>query len=219
MKWNKEQEKVAIDMIKDGKSYKDISEKLERTERSIREKLRMLGYKSSMFDKTKKICKNCKNEYEISIRNKQELNREFCSKSCSATYNNKNRGVLYHCLNCVKELKKNGKVRKYKEYIKMWKNGEVDGSKGESGVSTHIRRYLFDKYNNKCSKCGWNEINEITGKSPLNVEHIDGDYRNNKEENLDLLCPNCHSLTPTYGSLNKGKGRKDRKRRRIWKEL
>ena len=38
------------------------------------------------------------------------------------------------------------------------------------------------------------------------MEHIDENYAN-KEENLILLCPSCHSLTPTYGARNKGKGR------------
>ena len=44
------------------------------------------------------------------------------------------------------------------------------------------------------------------------MEHIDGNSENNNIENLELLCPNCHSLTPTFGALNKGKGRKNRKR-------
>lgn len=36
---------------------------------------------------------------------------------------------------------------------------------------------------------------------------IDGDFRNCSEENLTVLCPNCHSLTPTFMSLNRGNGR------------
>ena len=83
---------------------------------------------------------------------------------------------------------------------------------GKYQISGHIVHYLKDKYNNKCARCGWHEINPITGKSPLEVEHIDGNYMNNKEENLILLCPNCHSLTPTYKGLNIGKGRKERKK-------
>ncbi len=49
--------------------------------------------------------------------------------------------------------------------------------------------------------------NPVTGKVPLEIDHIDGDSENNKEENLRLICPNCHSLTPSFRNLNKGKGR------------
>ena len=71
-----------------------------------------------------------------------------------------------------------------------------------------IRNYLFKKYNNSCAICGWNTVNNFTGKIPLEVEHIDGNYKNNRPENLTLLCPNCHSLTATYRGANKGNGRK-----------
>ena len=43
-------------------------------------------------------------------------------------------------------------------------------------------------------------------------EHIDGNYMNNKEENLILLCPNCHSLTQTYKGANRNHGRQGRKK-------
>ena len=33
------------------------------------------------------------------------------------------------------------------------------------------------------------------------MHHIDGDCTNNKMENLQLLCPNCHSLTSNFGSF------------------
>ena len=100
---------------------------------------------------------------------------------------------------------------KHKINVEKWKNGEIDGIRGY-GVSRSIRRYLFEKYNNKCSKCGWGEINTYTNKVPLEVHHKDGDYTNNNEDNLELLCPNCHSLTPTYKATNKGNGRKDRRK-------
>lgn len=37
-----------------------------------------------------------------------------------------------------------------------------------------------------------------------------GNYSNNLESNLILLCPNCHSLTSTYKGANRGHGRKER---------
>ncbi|MEV7613482.1 HNH endonuclease signature motif containing protein [Streptomyces sp. NPDC089799] len=40
---------------------------------------------------------------------------------------------------------------------------------------------------------------------PLEVDHLDGDWRNNLPENLRLLCPNCHSTTETYRGRGKGR--------------
>lgn len=69
---------------------------------------------------------------------------------------------------------------------------------------------MLEKNNYKCELCGWGEENTYTHTIPLEIHHIDGDYTNNKEENLQVLCPNCHSLTETYKSHNKN-GRKRRK--------
>lgn len=63
----------------------------------------------------------------------------------------------------------------------------------------------------RCSKCGWSKTNPTTGKVPLTVNHKDGDATHTVPENLELLCPNCHALTPNYGALNKGRGRKGRR--------
>lgn len=70
---------------------------------------------------------------------------------------------------------------------------------------------MFEKFNNKCQLCGWGIENPFTHKIPLQVHHIDGNCLNNKEDNLQLLCPNCHSLTATFGSLNKNSKRIDRR--------
>ena len=52
------------------------------------------------------------------------------------------------------------------------------------------------------------------GKSiVLELEHIDGNSDNNTEENLTILCPNCHSQTLTYKNRNKGNGRHNRRMR------
>lgn len=115
----------------------------------------------------------------------------------------KNRQIKYCSNKCQMDYQ-------YNKWIEDWKKGNKTGLKGKYDISDYIRKYLKNKYNNKCSKCGWSERNIYTGEIPLEIEHIDGNYLNNKEENLDLLCPNCHSLTPTYKGANKGKGRKDR---------
>ena len=48
----------------------------------------------------------------------------------------------------------------------------------------------------KCKIC---DIKEWNNKPiSLELDHIDGDRNNNKLENLRILCPNCHSQTPTW---------------------
>lgn len=97
----------------------------------------------------------------------------------------------------------------YRKYIEDWKNCKASGLQGLGIVSGHIKRYLRRKYADKCCLCGWAEINTKTGLVPLVADHIDGNWRNNAEENLRLVCPNCDSLSPTYTGSNRGKaGRK-----------
>ena len=45
----------------------------------------------------------------------------------------------------------------------------------------------------------------------LQVHHKDGDHLNNELENLQLLCPNCHSQTDTYAGKKNKKGETTRK--------
>lgn len=59
----------------------------------------------------------------------------------------------------------------------------------------------------KCSSCGWDKIHPVLNKCPLQVDHIDGNSENNILSNLRVLCPNCHSLTTTFGGLNRGVGK------------
>lgn len=113
------------------------------------------------------------------------------------------------CPTCLKE-KTSSYLRsqlEQVEYIKLWKQGLKDGMGGKSSIHRYLRRYLIELHNNQCCKCKWKEVNVTTGKVPLEVNHIDGNFRNNDESNLEILCPNCHSLTPTYRALNMGNGR------------
>ena len=73
------------------------------------------------------------------------------------------------------------------------------------------KRFLLDKHGHQCSKCHnsvWNGV-----PIPLEIEHINGNSEDNSEENVTLLCPNCHAQTPTYKSKNRGNGRHFRRTR------
>lgn len=55
------------------------------------------------------------------------------------------------------------------------------------------KQFLIKERGNACESC---ELDEWKGISiTLEIHHIDGDRSNNGKENLELLCPNCHSQT------------------------
>lgn len=98
---------------------------------------------------------------------------------------------------------------RYEKWIARWKKGEEKGYRGKTlAICNQIRRYLFEKFNHRCCECEWNKKHPITGRIPLEVEHINGDASDCREENLKLLCPNCHSLTSTFRALNRNSKRK-----------
>lgn len=172
-------------------------------------------------------CKHCGKIIEVRDGEQPKITRQrvFCSSECHSEFkrqkmknNQIRKSKSSYCLNCGKELEVhrnkycNNQCQQefqYKEYIKNWKNGMITGIVGEYQLSNNIKRYIKEKFNNKCCECGWDKINPITGNSTLEIHHIDGDYKNNNEDNLLLLCPNCHSLTENYKALNKN-GRKER---------
>lgn len=58
----------------------------------------------------------------------------------------------------------------------------------------------------RCALCGIEPV--WHGEPlPLEVDHIDGGWRNNSVVNLRFLCPNCHSTTDTYRGRGKGHAR------------
>ena len=53
----------------------------------------------------------------------------------------------------------------------------------------------------QCEQC---KLTEWQGqKIPLELHHLDGNKRNHKWKNLEIICPNCHALTDNYCSKNK----------------
>lgn len=191
---------------------------------------RLLQLHGIQYDDWKQQKKDEQQRYCLQCGKKLTKNqKKFCCASCSATYNNHKRYNINetfllkneNCISCGKKLKKGQKKfcgrtcqyqYEYIEYIEKWKNGEINGVTGKEGYSTHIKKYLLEKHDNKCELCGWGEMNKYTQKIPLQIHHIDGDCTNNKEENLQLLCPNCHSLTDNYGNSGHHKSKRVDKR-------
>lgn len=157
-------------------------------------------------------CLNCE---RVLLKKSQ---KKFCSKSCSAKYNNPLRAnPLPLCVepSCVNSVLGRGRkfctracYDKYREdsIISPWLAGKEVKALTEL-MKKHVR--IWD--HNRCVLCGqgatWNG-SPIT----LQVDHIDGNWKNNRPDNLRTLCPNCHTQTDNYGSKNSGQGRKHKRR-------
>jgi hypothetical protein len=62
-----------------------------------------------------------------------------------------------------------------------------------------MKEALVIKYDNKCEVCGYDGYIETRKtKTILELHHKDGDPKNNKLDNVQLLCINCHAKTPSY---------------------
>jgi len=71
-------------------------------------------------------------------------------------------------------------------------------------ASSNLKRRLVNEGRlvEVCALCG---VSPIWQGRPLvlHLDHINGCHKDNRLENLRLLCPNCHSQTSTYAGRNK----------------
>ena len=58
------------------------------------------------------------------------------------------------------------------------------------------RARLLEEANRSCTICGFNKTRP-DGTIILQIDHVDGDRKNNSKENLRVLCPNCHAVHST----------------------
>lgn len=61
-----------------------------------------------------------------------------------------------------------------------------------------VRKRLVEDRGAICERCSWQEVNTFHDIIPVQVHHLDGNSENNDPGNLQILCPNCHSLTKNY---------------------
>ena len=80
----------------------------------------------------------------------------------------------------------------YKKELKVYLNNEYR-------INSHRLKLRLFKEGIKEQMCENCERKEWIGKQiPLELHHVDGNKENNNLNNLQILCPNCHSFTDTY---------------------
>ena len=126
------------------------------------------------------ICTHCQKEYKVSKNSKGV----FCSLTCQGQHT-------------------------AQRVVDTWLNNQTPENfyTASNQPRTAIRRWLIKQHNCQCSRCGWGEKIPNAELPALEIEHIDGDWTNCVKNNITILCPNCHSLTPTYKARNRGNGR------------
>jgi len=121
----------------------------------------------------------------------------FCNTQF--TYNPLNYRGKY-CNNKCQALHKRQKI------IDGWLAGEILATTSNQ-LRQSVKDWIKTRDNYSCVICGWSQVNPISGKIPVEIDHIDGDHTNNSPDNLRTLCPNCHSLTPTWKNTGNTKGK------------
>lgn len=76
----------------------------------------------------------------------------------------------------------------------------VEDSTYTNGTNLKSRLFSAGLKEHKCEHCG---LTEWLGKPiPLEIHHKNGIHNDNRLENLELICPNCHAFTDTYAGKN-----------------
>lgn len=132
-----------------------------------------------------KTCRQCKNEFKT-----KRAKQIFCCRRCKDEFG---RGPNYKPTRMERNI-----------WIKKLKQESFDRMMSSSfeDLSWDLKkRRIIVEQNNKCDRCGIDEW--LKESISLEIDHIDGDNSNTTRDNLQGLCPNCHSLTPTWRGRNK----------------
>jgi hypothetical protein len=155
-----------------------------------------------------KLCKKCGSEF---TPEKGLLN--FCSMKCTKGREQTPEMSQKKREKMIPHWKEGGLFREY-DWDTLNKNPEKIMSSltswylkaerrilnGEILSTETTKKYLIEKHGHKCWQC---EATEWQGKFlHLEMDHIDGDNKNNELSNVRILCPNCHSITPTWRYKN-----------------
>lgn len=179
-----------------------------------------------------KICKcvTCNTDTTVNIRHdKRKVKCEICKGKCKFCKKQAKFKLLNGNLCCNKSANQCPSVRQrnsdgLKEAYKIGRKiciftdehrtksniNQIESAKNTSfgddilRLSEQARKYIIEERGKQCEVC---QISEWNGKPIVfEIDHIDGNRHNNCKQNLKILCPNCHSQTPTWRGRNSNNG-------------
>ena len=139
---------------------------------------------------------------DIDIRpSKVREEGNYCSKECYGKAKTAKHAVTRKCDYCgadvtmPKSKRAVGACYCNKSCAAKAKTGNKS-SQWSGGASSYRVRGLRE-YGAKCNRCGYCEHEKV-----LQVHHVDHDRSNNEIDNLEVICPTCHSVE--HQVLHKG---------------
>lgn len=157
-------------------------------------------------------CENCEKEHKGDYGSGR-----FCSQKCARGFaTKKDREDINRKVS--KTLKKGFKDGSHKGSTGRKHSKETRLKQGNSLKETHKRNkakaqdslpfeewkkgwiyeFLYNEVGNKCEECGFEYTDLKTKKGPYEVHHVDGNNKNWKRDNLQILCLNCHWQTENW---------------------
>lgn len=144
------------------------------------------------------ICKNCGETFYRSDAEIKARPCECCSRKCSDAYKKSKSHIQLICDSCgntfnrlkSKSVTKSGLVFCSKDCKEAEQRigGKLELEHYEDGIASY-REKAFRKIGCMCQKCGYSDDDRM-----LDVHHKDGNRRNNRISNLEVLCVWCHAL-------------------------
>lgn len=171
------------------------------------------------FQKTGLIvkCENCGKEFYLPRHALESSEHHYCGVKCahacidhSHPHNDETKekirqGVLKHnkehgyTMPVLTEEQRRDLIEKQKA---TWDKKLLESNWDELSYESKRRRVELEQ-NHKCARCCLDTW--MGEKIILEYEHKDGNHFNNSRDNVECLCPNCHSQTPTWRGRNKAK--------------